>query len=118
VSASGDVALECEFTLRRIWANRGHRGIGAVGYVYDQLEADHGSAPILGPVKSRVFGVGSQLGFIFPVAGMQGYLNLKGYGEFDNHDRPAGWNTWLTFAISPAPPPAATPMSSRPMYTK
>jgi hypothetical protein len=92
--------------------------VGAVGYVYDQLVPDNGSAPILGPVKSRVFGVGPQLGFIFPVAGMQGYLNLKGYGEFDNHDRPAGWNTWLTFAISPAPPPAATPMSSKPMYTK
>jgi hypothetical protein len=37
---------------------------------------------------------------------MQGYLNAKAYFEFDNHDRPAGWNTWLTFSIQPAAPPA------------
>jgi hypothetical protein len=35
---------------------------------------------------------------------MQGYLNLKGYGEFDAANRPSGWNTWLTFSISPAAP--------------
>src|ERR1700704_1341134 len=34
--------------------------VGAVGYVYDQLSADRGSAPILGPIESRVFGVGPQ----------------------------------------------------------
>jgi len=40
---------------------------------------------------------------------MQGYLNLKGYYEFDAHDCPSGWNTWLTLSISPAVqmPPAA-----------
>jgi hypothetical protein len=39
---------------------------------------------------------------------MQGYLNLKGYKEFDAANRPKGWNAWLTFSISPAaPPPAA-----------
>ena len=30
---------------------------------------------------------------------MQGYLNLKGYGEFDNANRPDGWNLWLTFVL-------------------
>jgi hypothetical protein len=35
---------------------------------------------------------------------MQGYLNIKGYGEFEAANRPSGWNTWLTFAISPAAP--------------
>jgi hypothetical protein len=93
--------------------------VGAVGYIYNQVTADRGSAPILGPVESRVGGAGPQLGYIFPVAGMQGYLNLKGYFEFDNHDRPAGWNTWLTFSISPPAPPAATPPPSRaPMIYK
>jgi hypothetical protein len=38
---------------------------------------------------------------------MQGYLNLKGYGEFDNANRPDGWNIWLTFTLSPAPPSAS-----------
>ncbi len=32
---------------------------------------------------------------------MQGYVNLKGYGEFDGTHRPTGWNAWLTFSISP-----------------
>jgi hypothetical protein len=93
--------------------------VGAVGYVYDQLSADRGSAPILGPIESRVFGVGPQLGYLFPVGNIQGYLNLKAYFEFDSHNRPSGWNTWVTFAISPPAPPAATPPPSRsPMVYK
>ena len=48
-------------------------------------------------------GVGPQVEFIFPVAGMQGYLNLKAYAEFDNANRPDGWNVWVTFVLSPAP---------------
>jgi hypothetical protein len=68
--------------------------IGMVGYFYDQLTPDSGCAPILCPFKSRVIGVGPQVGFIFPVAGMQGYLNLKAYAEFDNANRPDGWNVW------------------------
>jgi hypothetical protein len=43
----------------------------------------------------------------------QGYVNLKGYGEFGAENRPEGWNVWLTFAITPAaepPPPPRAPM--------
>jgi hypothetical protein len=37
-------------------------------------------------------------------------VNLKGYGEFDAHDRPHGYNAWLTFSITPpAPPTSASP---------
>jgi hypothetical protein len=54
--------------------------------------------------------------YIFPLGGMQGYLNLKGYGEFDAHDRASGYNVWLTFAISPAAPTPSTPKG--PMYHK
>ena len=57
-----------------------------------------------------------EAGYIFPVGNMQGYLNLKAYGEFDQENRPAGWNTWLTFAISPAAPTEATP--TRHLITK
>jgi len=78
--------------------------IGAVGYIYQQLTADSGVAPILGDFKSRVLGVGPQIGFIFPVGNMQGYLNFKGYKEFDAQNRPEGWNAWVTFVISPATP--------------
>jgi len=64
-----------------------------------------------------VLGVGPQIGYVFPIGGMQGYVNLKAYWEFDAQHRPDGWNTWVTFAISPAAPPA--PMApSKPMYTK
>jgi hypothetical protein len=50
---------------------------------------------------------------------MQGALNLKAYFEFDSHDRPSGWNTWVVFSISPPAPPAATPPPSRsPMIYK
>ena len=82
--------------------------IGLVGYVYQQLTGDSGAGAGSGDFKSRVFGVGPQIGYIFPVGDMQGYLNLKGYKEFAAENRPEGWNVWLTFAISPAaaPPPA------------
>ena len=90
--------------------------VGPVGYVYDQLTSDSGCAPIICPFESRVIGVGAQLGYLFPVAGMQGYLNLKGYGEFDNANRPDGWNIWLTFALSPAPPAAQS--APPPIVTK
>jgi hypothetical protein len=90
--------------------------VGLVGYFYEQLTGDSGCAPVLCPFKSRVIGVGPQIGYIFPVAGMQGYVNLKGYGEFDNDNRPDGWNVWLTFVLSPAPPSAES--SGPPMLTK
>ena len=49
---------------------------------------------------------------------MQGYLNLKSYFEFAAENRPSGFNTWVTFAISPAPEkPEPLPMA-RPMIHK
>jgi hypothetical protein len=90
--------------------------VGLVGYFYEQLTGDSGCAPVLCPFKSRVIGIGPQIGYIFPVAGMQGYVNLKGYGEFDNDNRPDGWNVWLTFVLSPAPPSSTS--SPPPILTK
>jgi hypothetical protein len=89
--------------------------IGPVGYVYNQLTGDSGSGDRVGPFESRVVGIGPQIGYIFPLGNYQGYLNLKGYGEFDAHDRPSGYNAWLTFSISP---PAPTPPSSASPRTK
>jgi hypothetical protein len=85
--------------------------VGLVGYAYQQITDDQGGAPILGGFRSRVLGIGPQFGYIFPISeSVQGYLNLKGYGEFDAANRPSGWNTWLTFSISPAAPVStATP---------
>ncbi|TMJ02869.1 MAG: phenol degradation protein meta [Alphaproteobacteria bacterium] len=91
--------------------------VGAVGYFYQQLTADSGQAPVLGEFKSRVIGIGPQLGYLFPVGDMQGYLNLKSYYEFAAENRPSGWNAWVTFVISPAekPTPSAT---AKPMVYK
>ena len=91
--------------------------VGLVGYAYQQVTPDSGQHPILGPFESRVLGIGPQVGYIFPIGKMQGYLNLKGYGEFDAANRPSGWNTWLTFAISEAPP-ASTVTPTRHLVTK
>jgi hypothetical protein len=44
---------------------------------------------------------------------MQGYLNIKAYGEFDAAKRPSGWNTWVTFAISPTAATDATATQHR-----
>ncbi len=81
--------------------------IGLVGYAYDQVTGDSGSGDKLGAFESRVFSVGPQLGYIFPVAGKQGFLGVKSYFEFGAKNRPEGWNTWLTFAISEAPATAS-----------
>jgi hypothetical protein len=84
--------------------------VGLVGYAYQQVTDDFGQNPILGGFRSRVFGIGPQLGYLFPVEDMQGYLNVKAYGEFAAENRPSGWNTWLTFSISPmAPTSTVTP---------
>ncbi|OCK54563.1 phenol degradation protein meta [Bradyrhizobium sp. LMTR 3] len=90
--------------------------VGLVGYLYQEIGCDSGSGNRVGCFQSRVAGIGPQVGYIFPVGDMQGYLNLKGYGEFANENRPAGWNVWLTFNLQPT---AATPAApSRPRFTK
>jgi hypothetical protein len=90
--------------------------VGIAGYAFQQVTDDSGQSPQLGGFRSRVLGVGPQIGYIFPLGDMQGFLGLRGYGEFDASNRPSGWNTWLTFAISPAEPTAVTP--TRHLVTK
>jgi hypothetical protein len=81
--------------------------IGLVGYYFQQLTGDSGSGATLGAFKSRVAGVGPQVGFIFPLGAQQLYINLKGFKEFDAQNRPEGWNAWLTLSIANAAPEAA-----------
>jgi len=83
--------------------------VGLVGYVYKQLGCDSGSGDRVGCFRSQVAGVGPQVGFIFPVGDMQGYLNFKAYKEFAAENRPDGWNAWVTFVISPAAPTPTAP---------
>src|SRR4051794_34637070 len=90
--------------------------VGLVGYVYKGLGCDSGSGDRVGCFQSQVAGIGPQIGFLFPVGDMQGYLNLKAYGEFAAENRPSGWNTWVTFSISP-PAPGAPP-TAKPIVRK
>jgi hypothetical protein len=90
--------------------------VGIAGYAYQQVTDDSGQNPILGGFRGRILGVGPQIGYTFPVGDLQGFLGLRGYGEFDAANRASGWNTWLTFAISPAAPAAVTP--TRHLLTK
>jgi hypothetical protein len=85
--------------------------IGVVGYVYNEVGCDSGSGDRVGCFQSRVIGIGPQIGFVIPMGTIQGYLNFKAYREFESANRPDGWNTWVTFSLSPAPPtPGAPPL--------
>ncbi len=72
-----------------------------MGYYFQQVTGDSGTGAILGDFKSRVAGVGPQIGYLFPINDMQGYVNVKAYKEFAAENRPEGWNVWLTFQLSP-----------------
>ncbi len=79
--------------------------VGAVGYAYNQFTDDKGAPAFVQDPKSRVFGIGPQLGYLFEAApGVAGLLAVKGYYEFESHYRPEGWNVWLTLNLSPAAP--------------
>jgi hypothetical protein len=83
--------------------------VGFVGYAYQQVTDDFGQPAVLGGFRSRVLGIGPQIGYIFKIGDNQAFLGAKAYGEFDHANRPSGWNTWLTFAISEAVPTTVTP---------
>ena len=53
--------------------------VGLVGYIYKEIGCDSGSGDHVGCFQSQVFGIGPQIGFLFPVGDMQGYLNLKAW---------------------------------------
>jgi hypothetical protein len=75
--------------------------IGAVGYLYEQFSGDSGAGALLGDFKSRVAGVGPQIGFFLPIGDREGYLNLRAYYEFAAEHRMEGWNMFVTFSVEP-----------------
>src|SRR5262249_1860703 len=88
---------------------------GLVGYVYKEIGCDSGQGDHVGCFQSQVVGIGPQIGFIFPVGDLQGYLNLKGYKEFAAQNRADGWTPRVPSTIPPAPPTASQP---KPRITK
>ncbi len=82
-----------------------HVFVGATGYYFQQLTGDSGEGATFGDFKSRVVGIGPQVGYLFPIGDkMQGALSAKAYWEFAAQNRPQGWNLWLGLALSPAAP--------------
>ena len=48
------------------------RHVGAVGYFYRQMSGDSGAGAVLGDFRSRVSGIGPQVGYIFPFGSTKG----------------------------------------------
>lgn len=89
--------------------------VGLAGYYFQQLTPDSGPGAQLGTFEGMAVGLGPQIGFLFPVGDMQGYLNLKGFADLDVENRPKGWSTWATFVLSPKAP---EPPPTKPPYHK
>lgn len=73
--------------------------VGVAGYFYQQLTGDSGTGAVLGDFKSRVNGIGPEIGYMFPLGGRPAYVNLRGYSEFGAEHRVEGWNVWLTLSV-------------------
>jgi len=78
---------------------------GIAGYVYREIGCDSGAGARLGCFQSQVAGIGPQIGFSFPVGGLDGYINLRAYKEFSAENRPQGWNAWVTLSLTPQETP-------------
>jgi hypothetical protein len=72
---------------------------GVVGYIYNQITGDSGLGAQLGDFKSRVVGIGPQIGFFIPFFDRESYLNLRAYYEFDTRNRLDGLNAFIAFSI-------------------
>jgi hypothetical protein len=66
---------------------------------FNQVTGDSGSGAILGDFKSRVAGIGPQVGYFLKSGTRTYYLNARANFEFAAQNRPEGWNLWLTFLI-------------------
>lgn len=76
-----------------------HLFVGVAGYYYQQLTADSGQLPILGPNESRTRGVGLQTGYNFTMGTVPIYTNLRGYTEFGSYRRPQGHAIYFTVSV-------------------
>jgi hypothetical protein len=87
------IDMHVDFAASQFFSPQVHAGV--VGYWYQQVTGDSGSGATLGDFKSRVVGLGPQVGYFFPVGGKKWYANTKVIWEFAEKNRAAGWNFWL-----------------------
>jgi hypothetical protein len=83
---------------------------GVAGYFYNQLTGDGGPGATLGEHKSRVVGIGPQIGFFFPFMEQQGTLTVRAYQEFDAGNRLEGWTTFITLSVERPEQKSRTPV--------
>jgi hypothetical protein len=76
-----------------------HFFVGVVGYYYQQLTADRGQLPLLGPNESRTRGIGPQIGYNLNLGGVSIYTNLRGYTEFGSYRRVQGHAIYATVNV-------------------
>jgi hypothetical protein len=91
------IDFHLDWAASQFLSEQAHAGL--VGYAYQQLTGDSGSGATLGDFKSRVFGIGPQFGYFFPLNGKTAYFNLKGYYEFEAENRPEGWNVSAILSV-------------------
>jgi len=89
--------IHLDWAVSRFLSQQVH--VGLVGYIYNQLTADSGSGASLGDFKSRVNGIGPQVGYFLKSGARTYYMNAKANFEFASKNRPDGWNLWLTVVI-------------------
>ena len=73
--------------------------VGLVGYIYKEVGCDSGSGDRVGCFQSQVFGIGPQIGFLFPVGDMQGYLNFKADRCQHGRSNPQKWIQHQGFGV-------------------
>ncbi|QJR10825.1 hypothetical protein DSM104443_01895 [Usitatibacter rugosus] len=86
-----------DFAFSHFFSPQLHAGV--VGYAYYQLSGDSGSGAVLGDYKARVYALGPQVGYFFPMGKEKAYVSLRGYYEFNAQNRADGWNTYLAASI-------------------
>jgi hypothetical protein len=96
-SYTNGTSAHLDWAASQFFSEQVHAGLA--GYFYNQLSGDSGAGATLGDHKSRVNGIGPQVGYFFPVGGRQWYVNAKAIAEWGAQNRAEGWNFWLTVAI-------------------
>ena len=91
------VSAHLDWAMSEVFQERLH--IGLVGYGYQQLTDDTGAGATLGAFRSRVFGVGPQIGCATEVFGREWYANVKSFFDFAAENRTQGYSAWLTLDV-------------------
>lgn len=78
---------------------KGLLGVGANGFLYEQISGDSGDGAMLGDFEGRTLGVGPVLSYAFKVAETDVALEVKWLPELDTENRLEGDYVWVKAAI-------------------